>query len=748
MATATLDRRSFLRVSAASGGGLLLALYVRPEAAAQGPGGPPAPLSPNAFIRINPDNTVVIMAKNPEVGQGVKTMLPMLIADELDVEWSRVTVEQADVDGGKYGGQLAGGSFATPQNWLPMRRIGAAGRQMVIAAAAAGWDVPPAECTTASGQVRHAATGRAVTYGSVAGRAATMPPPDLNTVPLKEKSQYRIIGTAKAGVDNQKIVTGQPLFGVDLELPGMLYAVFEKCPVFGGTVVSANVEQLRSFPGVRHAFVVEGGTNLTGLLGGVAIVADSWWAARTARQQLRVTWDEGATASQGSNGFAQQAEALAAQVPQSWLRNDGDTDAALASAARTAEGAYFYPFLSHAPLEPQNCTAQFANGKLEVWAPSQTPQNALTLVANTLGIQTTDITMHLMRMGGGFGRRLTNDYVVEAAWIAKEVNGAPVKLLWTREDDMTHDFYRPAGFHFFKGGVNAAGELVAWRDHFVTFGNNGNTVSSANFGNTVFPARYVPNFALGQSLMPLGVPTGAMRAPGSNGLAFAIESFMDELAHAAGRDPLQFRLDVLAREPLPVPPAPEGRGGRGGRGGGGGGGFNAARMAGVLRLAGEKAGWANRRSLPSGTGMGIAAYFSHQGYFAAVVQAAVDANRRIKVQKVWIAGDIGSQIINPLNAENQAQGCVIEGLSHAMAWEVTIDRGRAVETNFDRYQPVRMMQAPPAIDVHFLETANSPTGLGEPALPPVPPALANAIFAATGTRVRSLPLAKAGYSWA
>ena len=513
-----LDRRSFLQVSAAAGGGLLIGFYLPQtlEAQAPAPGSPPPPppLSPNAFVRISRTARWSIIAKNPEVGQGIRTSLPMLLADELDVDWSVVTYEQADVDAVKYGPQSAGGSTGTPTNWTPLRQVGAAARQMLIAAAAESWSVPAAECTTASGQVKHAASNRSIGYGAIATKAAAMTPPDLASVKLKDKKDYKIIGTKVPGVDNRKIVTGQPVFAIDFTLPGMLSAVFEKCPVFGGKVASANLDEIKALPGVRHAFVVDGVGDPNTLVGGVAIVADTWYQAKTARGKLKVTWDEGPTASQGSEGFKTQAAQLSTQAPAQWIRQDGDADAAIAAAAYKAEGAYSYPFVSHAQLEPEVCTAKFDNGKLEVWAPSQTPGSALRDLTKVVGVQPADITMHQLRGGGGFGRRLYNDSVMEVAWIAKTVGGGvPIKLLWTREDDMAHDLYRPGGFHYLKGGVDAAGKLVAWRDHFVTYGNGKQTAATAGMGPVEFPAAYVPNLALGMSMMPLGVPAAPCARP-------------------------------------------------------------------------------------------------------------------------------------------------------------------------------------------------------------------------------------------
>jgi isoquinoline 1-oxidoreductase beta subunit len=749
MSATTLDRRSFLRVSALAGGGFVVAAYLDPtELLGQGrQGGAPQALVPNTFITIHPDGKVTIIGKNPEIGQGIKTMLPMLIAEELDVDWSVVTVQQGDLDA-KYGTQSAGGSNATPGHWNSMRQVGGAMRAMLISAAASNWGVPEAECTTASGRVMHAASKRSAGYGELAAKAATLTPPEAANVVLKDPKTYKIIGKRVPDVDNDAIVTGKPIFGIDVQVPGMLYAVFQKSPAFFGKVASANLDHIKTLPGVKHAIVIDGGTTANGLVTGIAIVADTWWQAQTARRQLQVTWTGAPGATDNSETFAKQAADLGMKLPAQATRMDGDVEAAFASAGKVVEAAYSYPYLNHAGIEPMNATAHFKDGKVEIWAGTQTPTGARGTVSTVLGIQPTDVNIHMFRMGGSMGRRLYNDHLCEAAAISKAI-GAPVHLRWTREDDMGHDLFRPGGFHFLKGAVDKAGKLTAMRHHSVVPSPNlQNAAGNAAQGTNEFPARFAPNYAAYTSLFQSSVPTGAMRAPGSNAIAFVAQSFIDELAHAAGVDPIQFRLDILSMPLVVPPPPPAGAApGPGRGGGGGGGGWSADRMKGVLELVRDKSGW-GKTKLPAGTGMGVAFYFSHQGYFAEVAEVSVDAQKRVRVNKVWVAGDIGRQIINPLNAESQVQGSVIDGMGQLMGWEITIENGAVVQKNFDEYPFLRLRHAPKVIEAHWVLSDNNPTGLGEPAMPPIIPAVCNAIFAATKQRVRQLPLSKLGYRWA
>jgi len=737
-----LERRSFLKISLLAGGGVMFGLTTERQAAAQGRGAPAPPIDPHNFIKVAPDGTVTILAKNPEVGQGVKTMLPMLIADELDVDWKQCRIEQAPYDESKYTMQSAGGSTATPVNFMPMRQAGAAGRALFITAAAKTWNVPESECTTASGRVMH--QGKSLSYGELTAKVAELPAPDLATLKLKDPSEYKIIGHSQTQIDLHEIVTGKPIFAIDMKLPGMLHAAFERCPVLGGRVVNANLDEIKKLPGVKQAFVVKGPdfqgipTRYPDLVDGVAILADTWWQAQQARKALKVQWDEGAAAAGSSTAFAQKAAELSQQPPQRTLRNDGDVDAAFKNAAKVVEAAYSYPFISHAPLEPQGATARFENGKMEIWTNSQQPGSGRRQVAQILGIPQDDVVLHMVRGGGGFGRRLTNDYMIEAAAIAKQA-GVPVKLLWSREDDMEHDYYRPGGFQYLKAGLDASGKIVAWRNHFISYGEGENFVASGGVGPFEFPQRFVSNYALHSSVQPLGLRTGALRAPTSNAIAFVMHSFIDELAQAAGKDAVEFRMDLLNQAPA-VPAgasAPPG--------------VNAERMKGVLQLAAEKSGW-GKKTYPKGTAMGIGFHFSHQGYFAEVAEVTVTStganSHKVKVNKIWIAADVGSQIVNPSGADNICQGGVIDGMSELMNQKITIEKGRVQQTNYHQHGMMRMAQAPPEIEIHYLKTTYGPTGLGEPALPPILPAVANAIFNASGKRVRSLPFSDSGFSWA
>jgi isoquinoline 1-oxidoreductase beta subunit len=728
-------------MTALAGGGLAIGLYDQPLACAFAgqAGSRPPGLSPRAFVQLHADGTVTILTKNPEIGQGVRTSLPMLIAEELDVDWSQVRVEQAGLDEPTFGPQFAGGSMSTPMNWEPLRRVGAACRQLVIAAAAKRWGVPEAECSTTSGKVTHTATQRSIGYGELAGEAASLPLPDPDTLKLKDPRDYRIIGKPLPGVDNLDIFTGKPIFGIDVKLPGMLYAVYQKCPVLGGKVKSANLDRIRTMPGIRNAFVVEGKVRAgavldsdPGLEPGIAIVADTWWQAHKARRVLTVEWDfaaGSATAeSQSSAAFAEQAAKLLKQSPAHTVRTYGDVEGAFKTAAKTVEATYAYPFITHSTLEPQTTTAKFDNGKLEIWTTSQAPGGGRRYVAQQLGIPESDITVHMVRAGGGFGRRLMNDYMVEAAWIAREAK-APVQVTWSREDDFAHDAYRPGGWHALKAGLDAQGRVLAWSQHLVTYGGGKHAAPSADIGGDEFPSGRVPNYFIGQSAMPLWLRTGPLRAPGANACAFVGQSFLDELAFAAGRDPLDLQLEILAATPAA----------------GTSSGFKAERLAGVLSQVAEESNWRNR-SHARGTGMGIAAYACHLGYCAEVAEVTVDSANRVHVTQVWAVADVGRQIVNPSGARAQAEGAIVEGIGHCNL-QITLANGRIEQTGFGQY-PLPRMRHTPKMHISFRITDNAPSGLGEPTLPPVIPAVCNAIFAATGKRIRTLPLMESGFSLA
>ena len=715
---AKVGRREFMQLTGLVGGGLMLAFTLRGARAASGP------LQPNGFLRIDEDG-IVVYAKNPEIGQGVKTSLPMIVAEELDAAWEEVRVEQSPINAEVYGPQFAGGSLSIPMNWDRLRYAGAAARAMLVGAAAARLGVPASSLKTRAGRIEH--SGGSLAYTELAAEAAAMPVPEAKALVLKKRSEYRLLGRRITGVDNVALVKGEPLFGIDQHVPGMKYATYQKCPAIGGKVQSANLEAVKAMPGVVDAFVLAGNGNAMELMPGVAIVADSTWAAIRAKRALRVTWDE-SDAGTDSWTDAVAAAAKLRETQGASVFDAGDVDDGLANGTKRVDAFYTYRFVSHAQLEPQNCTARYQDGAVEMWAPTQTPGSGIEAVAHTLGIDPAKVAVHQLRCGGGFGRRLYNDFMCEAAAIAQRA-GVPVKLQWTREDDMRCDLYRAGGFHQMTGAIDEQGAVAAWRDRFVTFTNDGRRpVSGGSLSPRVFPAGLLANVRFEQTALDWSSRCAAWRAPGSNVFAFVVQSFLHELATAAGRDHLEVLLEVLG-EPRWLKEGDMQA-------------LHTGRAAGVVRLAAERAGWG--RPMPAGRALGLAFYFSHAGHIAEVADVSVSSGKQVRVHKVTVAADVGP-IVNLSGAENQLQGSVVDGLSTMLGLAVGFENGRATETNFDRY-PMLRMPATPEVEVHFVDSDFPPTGLGEPGLPPLAPAVCNAIYAATGERIRTLPISEAGYT--
>lgn len=675
------------------------------------------------FVTVHPDGTVTLVGKNPEIGQGVKTTLPMLIAEELDVNWDSVRVETPVADSAKYGFQFAGGSFAITINWDEMRQLGAAARHMLVEEAASRLKVAAQALKTDRGRVIDPATGRSLTYAALVAGAAQRPVPDRGKLRLKEAKDYRIIGTARGGVDSGKILAGAPVFGIDVELPGLKHAVYVKPPVYGARLKSADLEAVKASPGVDHVFLIEGMDDPKGLQSGIAIVGRGFWWVNKAREKLAPVWDDGFGVPHDSEAYDAAARRLLA-TDGPVMSGHGDCEAAFGTDATIVESRYSAPFLPHLTMEPQNCTARFENGKLEIWAPTQAPEDGRSILSAQLGIAGENITIHMARCGGAFGRRLFNDYMVEAAAIAIRLGGA-VKVTWTREDDVVHDFYRAGTYHKLKAALDGNGRLLAYKVHGVTYGKNGKVAEGAGIDGHHLPTLIAQNFQYQQSVIPTIFRTGYLRAPTSNVLSFIHESFFDELASAAKIDPLEFRLQHLEQRSSMIDPSnPDEK-------------WNFERMKSVLRSVCDRAEW-GKTALSAGVGLGLGCWFAHRGYFAEVAKVAVDAQGNWRVEKVWAVGDVGSQIVNPSAALNQVQGAIIEGIGQ-LQHEIRFSHGRPLQTNFDTL-PLMRMSAVPEIDVHFLRSEYAPTGLGEPALPPVQSAVANAIFAATGARVRDLPL--------
>ncbi|MDG2175981.1 MAG: molybdopterin-dependent oxidoreductase [Gammaproteobacteria bacterium] len=726
-----LNRRTFIKLGGIAGGGLVLGFTLGDKTWAQESGDP---LTTN-YIQIHPDGKIIIMATQPEVGQGVKTAFPMLVAEELDANWADVEVLQSEIDAGRYGSQAAAGSRGTPTVWLPLRQAGATARAMLVAAAAIRLEVDASELRTQDSSVFHDASDRSLSYADLSELAATMPIPEPSSLLLKERDEWRLIGGSIPGVDNTNIVTGSPLFGFDQFQPDMLYANFVKSPRVGAKAELANLDFIKTLPGVVDAFIMEGRglpndyvRREPAIHSGVVVVARSTWSAMKAARQLEIRWDNSTAASDTWTDHVATARTLAGKPGLETLNEKGSVDTVFDSADTIAEGFYTYPFLAHANLEPQNCTARVTNDGIELWAPTQTPQRALTELSAFFNIPESSINLHQIRIGGGFGRRLANDYVVEAAAIAARFD-VPVKAFWTREDDMTFDFYRPGGFHSFKAAIDGEGKLTAWQDHFITFARSGSTepLRTANLPPDEFPVSVLANARLTQTTLDSGMPAGPMRAPRSNAIAFVVESFLHECAVAANRDHVEFLLEVLGESRWLDP--------------GNTGSLNTERAASVIRLAAEKADWG--RQMPAGRALGLAFHFSHAGHFAHVAEVSVNAGNQVTIHKITVAGDIGP-IINISSAHNQVEGCVIDAIS-ALGLEITFRNGRVDQQNFHQY-PLGRIGITPEIDIHWIESDYNPTGLGEPAYPPVIPAVTNAIFSATGHRIRTLPITKEGFS--
>lgn len=740
-------RRGFLRVTLSATGGLLVAVATRTSVRAQSQpaaaASPDGVFQPHALVRIDPDDTVTLWASNPDMGEGTRTSLPMLVAEELDVDWARIRLEAAPLDR-RYGPQGIGGSDAIASAWLHHRRAGAAGRMLLKSAAAGAWNVPVAECTTSRGVVTHAPSGRTAVYGALAARAAALPPPE--TIVLKDASAFTLLGTRVRGVDNAAIVQGRPLYGLDVRKPGMRFAAVAKSPVFGGRPLKVNAERALAMPGVRQVVEIAGLPNPTHLMPGVAVVADSTWAALRAREALDIQWDEGPFAGESDASLRQQADTLMTRPPF-LLHASGDVDVALERAAHTVDATYEMAFVAHATLEPHNCTAEVRDGECWIDGPLQMPASGRQVVAAALGIPPERVHVTTTRIGGGFGRRLLSDYAAEAAVVSRAA-GAPVQIVDSRTGDLQHDYYRPFAVQRVRAGVDAQGRLVAW-DHVIascsrnayrqdsrppfsteTYGSYVGRVGTVSELEPDLTPTRIPNARLRYAPLETGVPTGAWRAPAHMANAFAIETALDEIAALARRSAVDLRLDVLG-ETADVPVSPEGQA------------YDPARMRRVVEQAAERGGFGSRPA--EGRARGFAAHYTFGSYAAHVVELSVDAQKRVTVHKVLVVLDCG-QPVNLLGIEAQAEGGVVDALGAAFYAEVPIRNGRAVVTNFDRYRLIRQREIPREVEVIVVPSRRTPTGIGEIPLPPVAPAVANAVAALTSVRLRQMPFARQGYS--
>jgi isoquinoline 1-oxidoreductase subunit beta len=721
-----VSRRTFLRTGAAGGAALLIGFRLPAESLAQeGAEKKTAPNPFNAWVRIDSDGTVTLRVAKSEMGQGVLTSLPMILADELGVEWSRVRVEQAPTDPAVYD-LGTGGSASIRTSWLPLRRAGAAAREMLVEAAAAGWGVEARTLKAEGGFVVHPAKGRR-SYAELVEAASKLPVPDFESVPLKKPEDLRIVGTSVPRTDVPAKVDGSARYGIDVRVPGMLYAVVARCPTFGGRARKFDGTGAKAVPGVRHVVEIEADPGAHSA-GGIAVVADSTWAAIRGREALAVEWDRGPHAAETSATLRARFEALAAE-PGKVVRSEGDAPGVLASKARRIEAVYQLPFQAHATMEPMNCTVDVRADRAEAWVPSQGPQWAQQVIAQVAKLPPEKVTVHTTLMGGGFGRRYQADFAVEAAHVSKAV-GAPVKLLWTREDDTRHCFYRPAAYHRLSAAVGESGTISAWQHRLVSTSIDAFWAApgkarpeSSEIGGAVNLPYAVPNLRVEYAPAPTGVPVAWWRSVEHSINGFVVESFLDEVAAAAGVDPLQLRLRLLA-EPRMIrePPDSEST-------------LDTRRLKGVLELAARQAGWGS--PLPAGHGRGIAGHFSFDSYVAEVAEVSVAAGR-LRVHRVVCAVDCG-RAVHPDGVRAQMEGGIVYGLTAALKGAITIDGGAVQQGNFDEYEMLRIDEMP-EVEVHIVPSTEAPTGTGEPGLPPLAAAVGNAIFAATGKRVRRLPI--------
>ncbi|MBN7795931.1 xanthine dehydrogenase family protein molybdopterin-binding subunit [Parahaliea mediterranea] len=740
---AHLPRRRFLQLGAAVGGGLLLGIRLPAlgEEKPAGSIGAPPEGTLAFFVRIDPDGAVTIGSPQPEMGQGVKTSLPMLIAEELDVDWARVRVAQMpmgiqrNTEGQMswlHVGQGAGGSTSIASSWQPLREAGATARQLLTQAAANRWQVDIGSLSTEPGAVVHAGGNRRLGYGELAAEAARLPLPTAPP-PLKAPGEFRIIGTPRPVVDAEDIVTGRARYGIDARLPGQVYAVIERCPWLDGRLLTVDDKAARAVPGVIDIVLIEGpaaGEPYTVLASGVAVVASSTWAAERGRRALNIRWDRGPHAKESSAGLRRRMEeALAASDGQVVL-DEGDVEQAFAGASDSVEASYYVPYVAHATLEPQCCLVEVREDGATVIGPIQMPAAASRMVHQLTGLDRLSIEVQMTRLGGGFGRRLTVDYVAEATLIAQQVK-RPVKLQWNRRDDLHHDFYRPGGLQQLRAALNDKGEVTAWRQRLASpskYYRRDGVAEDGMWESELYPddppRRLVPHLRLEYFAMQSGMPRGSWRAPAHCANAFAVQSFIDELAHRVNADPLQFQLRLLG-EPREFPYEQHG-----------GPIFDTGRLAGVLRLAAERADWGS--PMPAGSGRGIAGHFTFGGYCAYVVEVTV-TDGKLRVDRVVGALDCGLAV-NPNHVKAQMESGIHDGLSTALRLRITLQDGRVQQDNFDSYPLGSLADAPRVVETYLVDSGAAPSGVGEPPIPPLAPALTNAIFAATGQRIRELPL--------